>query len=86
MFGNRYLITCNGRRVRLHSTGVQGGWVAGVRYRAWQDRSCLHPTIPMHTPLVFDLYDTWTGRSVVGGRITSPIRAGGQANSSRSTP
>ena len=37
-----------------------------MRYRAWQPPSCLHPTIPVHTPLVFDLFDTWTGRSIGG--------------------
>ncbi len=58
------MVTCNGRSVPLHLG--EGEWVAGVRFRAWQPPSCLHPTIPVHTPLVFDIVDTWTGRSVGG--------------------
>jgi uncharacterized protein (DUF2126 family) len=52
--------------VPLHFTGTHGEWVAGVSYRAWQPPSCLHPTIPVHTPLIFDIVDAWTGRSMGG--------------------
>lgn len=66
MVGERHIVTCNQRRVPLQPTDTQGVFVAGVRYRAWQPPSCLHPTIGVHTPLVLDLHDTWTGRSVGG--------------------
>jgi uncharacterized protein (DUF2126 family)/transglutaminase-like putative cysteine protease len=62
----RYVIACNGRRLPMRNTGRKGEFVAGVRYRAWQPPSALHPTIAPHTPLVFDMIDTWNGRSVGG--------------------
>ena len=64
--GERHILICNGRRVPLYPTGARGQFVAGVRYRAWQPPSCLHPTIPVHTPLTFALVDTWNGRSIGG--------------------
>jgi uncharacterized protein (DUF2126 family) len=62
----RYLLTCNGVAVPLQPTGRVGEFVAGVRFRAWQPANCLHPTIPVHAPLVFDLLDTWMQRSLGG--------------------
>ncbi len=66
MTGERYTVNCNGRRVPLKPTLEEGVFVAGVRYRAWQPPSCLHPTIGIHAPLVIDLFDTWSSRAVGG--------------------
>ena len=66
MTDSRYQILCNGRPLPLQPTGVNGEFVAGVRYRAWQPPSCLHPTIGVHAPLIFDLVDTWSMRSKGG--------------------
>jgi uncharacterized protein (DUF2126 family) len=63
---SRYIVTCNGRPLPLHPTGRAGELVAGVRYRAWQPPSCLHPTIGVNAPLTFDIVDTWTRRSLGG--------------------
>ena len=66
MNDNRHILTCNGRPLPLTATGTRGEYVAGVRYRAWAPPSGLHPTIGIQAPLVFDLVDSWSGRSIGG--------------------
>ncbi|SDB32960.1 transglutaminase family protein [Belnapia rosea] len=62
----RYTLACNGYEVPLVPTETQGEYVAGIRFKAWDPPSALHPTIRAQGPLVFDLYDRWTGRSLGG--------------------
>ncbi len=63
---NRHRVTVNGVPLPLQPTGRIGEFVAGVRFRAWQQSSSLHPTIGVHAPLTFDVVDTWMGRSIGG--------------------
>jgi uncharacterized protein (DUF2126 family) len=65
---SRYVVACNGRKVPLQPTAVPGVMVAGIRFRARSLSTSLHPTVPVHAPLVFDLIDRWMERSI--GRCT----------------
>jgi len=59
----RYTVTCNGYPVPLLATDNPDIQVGGVRYRAWQPPSALHPTITVDGPLRFELVETATGMS-----------------------
>lgn len=74
----RHVLTCNGYPVPLMDTETPGRQVAGIRYRAWQPPSALHPSIAPHSPLVFDLIDTDTGVSL-GGATYHVVHPGGRS-------
>jgi uncharacterized protein (DUF2126 family) len=84
--GNRHAITVNGRTLPLQPTGRVGEFVCGVRYRAWQPSSALHPTIGVHAPLTFDIVDRWPSAPWAAAATTWRIRAGATTTPSRSTP
>ena len=62
----RYAILCNQKIVPLHPTSTQGVFVSGIRYKAWNPPSALHPTLPVNSPLVFELYDKFNQKSIGG--------------------
>ncbi len=63
---SRYVVTCNGQALAMQCTGTVGEYVAGIRYKAWNPPSSLHPSIGIHAPLTFDIVDTWMKRSLGG--------------------
>ncbi|WP_108483182.1 DUF2126 domain-containing protein [Oceaniglobus ichthyenteri] len=63
---DRYIVTCNKRRVPMSRTKTNGVSVGGVRFKAWQPPLALHPVLPVDAPLTFDIYDTWTGKALGG--------------------
>jgi len=76
---DRYQVTCNGHAVPLRPTGQVGEYVGAVRYRAWQPASALHPSIGVHSPLTFDLFDSWMNRSS-GGCQYHVVHPGGRSH------
>lgn len=66
LYGERLMLCCNKRKVPLQATGKDGEYVAGIRFKAWDPYSALHPTIGVHSPLVFDVVDTMNSRSLGG--------------------
>ena len=74
----RFVLACNGVARAADADRPRGEYVAGVRFKAWAPPSALHPTIGAQTPLVFDLYDRWNGRSL-GGLTHHVAHPGGRS-------
>jgi uncharacterized protein (DUF2126 family) len=74
----RYVLAVNGVAVPLSPTERVGEYVAGVRFKAWSPPSALHPSIHAQSPLVFDVYDRWNGRSL-GGLTHHVVHPGGRS-------
>ena len=75
---DRYLVTCNGYPVPLLATDTPDIHVGGVRFRAWQPPSALHPSITIDGPLQFELVDVTTATSR-GGCTYHIAHPGGRA-------
>ncbi|MDT5177676.1 MAG: hypothetical protein QOJ95_1874 [Mycobacterium sp.] len=75
---HRYVVTANGHPIPLLATSNSDIQVGGVRYRAWQPPSALHPTITVDSPLRFELIDTASGTSR-GGCTYHVSHPGGRA-------
>jgi uncharacterized protein (DUF2126 family) len=75
---DRFALAANGVAVPLRATERAGEYVAGIRFKAWNPPSSLHPTIRPQTPLVLEVFDRWSGRSL-GGMTYHVAHPGGRS-------
>jgi uncharacterized protein (DUF2126 family)/transglutaminase-like putative cysteine protease len=75
---HRYVVTANGYPMPLLATDNPDINVGGVRFKAWQPPSALHPTITTDVPLRFELIDLTSAMSR-GGCTYHVAHPGGMA-------
>lgn len=74
----RHIVTCNGRRVPLHLGAVREEWIGGIRFKAWNPPSSMHPSISAQSTLVIDIIDT-RNRKSLGGCVYHVGHPGGRS-------
>lgn len=63
---DRHVLVCNGLLVPLRPAGAEKEYVAGIRFRAWDNPSGLHPTLSATPSLTFSLIDRRVDGSLGG--------------------
>ncbi len=74
---NRYRITCNQYEIPLHDTNEKDTKISGIKFKAWNPPQTLHPNLPVHSPLVFDIYDM-ANKCSIGGCKYHVFHPGGR--------
>ena len=63
-----------GAAVPLTRTDREGEYVGGVRFKAWNPPSALHPTIGVHAPLVLDVFERLGTETIASfGAVLAPV-------------
>jgi uncharacterized protein (DUF2126 family) len=75
---NRYKIACNGYDLPLKYSAEDDLYVCGVVFKAWSPPFTLHPTIPVHAPLQFAIYDS-VAKKYIGGCSYHVAHPGGRS-------
>ena len=68
---NRYALFCNGYRVPLIDDPEDNVKIGAVRFTSKLFAHRIHPRLKMDSPLIFDVVDTWHGKSIGGCRYAA---------------